>query len=591
MKYLHLDGNLNLNSDVFLHILKQTGKNCLETIILQKKLRNDELNILNTIIRNQKSLISIKLCQQMPNISFTETFKAIEIMKASKLQCLDFTNCNLNSETANLIPKIIEKHRQITSLYLHYNKIESTIGKKIFDTIKTFCENLKIIAFDDCEIDSKVGNIIGEAIGQQKELEQLLLNGNKIGSNVSQQIFKMIKQNCFKLSAINFDNCEITCNVGNIGDAFENLTSLTTLTMQNNNLGSKVGGNIFKNIQKKCVNLIHLCFDNCKFDQEMGDVLGNTIAKQKNLNALALSNNQLGSKVGRNIFKNIQNKCFNLIHLCFDNCKFDQEIGDVVGFAIANQKKLNTLVLSNNQLGSKVGKHIFENIKNNCFNLCTLAFDNCNLTEYVGNEVGDAIGKQKNISLLTMQMNNLGSSVGKCIFENISQNCRNLTRISFGNCGFNSNITNIIGEAIGKQKSLQYLYLQNNNLGTECCRNIFQNIYQNCSNLKHINLGNCGFDFEIGNIIGDAIGKQKGVESLVFDNNNLGTEIGRYIFEQILNNNCTSLINITMCNCEISDVIRPIVAEVMERQKYLKFCALQKVPVEQCKEFFNYVEF
>ncbi|CAD5126857.1 DgyrCDS14885 [Dimorphilus gyrociliatus] len=531
----------------------------------------------------------------------------------TKLIQIAFDNCGFGSEIGSIVGEAIGKQTQLSLLYLQHNEIGTIVGKYIFENIKFNCTKLSKIAFDNCGFDSAIGPIVGEAIGKQTQLTELFLQDNKFGTIVGKHIFENIKFNCTHLSTICLNNCGLQSEIGPIvGEVIGKQTELTGISLTKNPIGTEVGIGIFENIKRNCTKLSSICLNNCGIESQIGLVIGEAIGKQKHLTALDLSNNPLGTEVGKNLIENLKANCTRLSEIYLNNCGFDSNIGPAIGEAIGKQKQLSVLDIGNNAVGSVVGRNIFENIKDNCKQLIKINLIKCDLESNIGEAIVEAIGKQKQLSQLNLsdnplvllllaksmrlkwlnlEGNKLGSEVGKSIFENIKLNCSDLSAISLASCELESNIGCVIGDAIGRQTNLTTLHLYNNSLGTEVGRHFFENIKLNCNGLTTINLASCAFESNIGCVIGDAIGKQKGLKWLNLEGNKLGSEVGKSIFENI-KLNCSDLSTINLASCELESNIGCVIGDAIGKQTGLQWLKLEnnKIGSEVGKSIFENIK-
>ena len=210
-------------------------------------------------------------------------------------------------------------------------------------------------------------------------------------------------------------------NIQKIAGAISKNQNITTLYLQNNNLG--IGNQ--KNIE--------LMFE--------------SISKNQNITTLYLQNNDFGNGNQMNI------------ELMFES--------------ISKNQNITMLYLQNNNLGNGNQKNIelmFESISKN-LNITTLYLQNNNLGN--GNQkdielMFEYISKNQNITWLYLQNNYLGNGDQKnmeLMFESISKN-QNITWLYLQNNDLgNGNQKNIelIFESISKNQNITTLYLQNNN--------------------------------------------------------------------------------------------------------------------------------
>ncbi|CAD5126872.1 unnamed protein product [Dimorphilus gyrociliatus] len=488
-----------------------------------------------------------------------------------KLTYLAIKNCGFTCKIGNFLGNMIGRQKDLKVLDISDNNFGDDIGRVIFKNLNENCTKLCNLKCSNCGFTYRIGNIIGDAIGKQCSLITLSIKDNKLGDIVGKNIFSSMISECLNLEFLNVRNCDFTSNLSYIiGDAIANFTELKVLSLCNNQLCSVIGRYIFKNIQKNCRKIEIIDCNNCGFTSEIGNVVGYAIAEQANLRMLSLYNNSLGNDVGRCIFENVEMNCCMIENFNFRNCNFTSEIGRVIGNAISKQgNNLKDLCLANNPLGDNLGKYIFERIKESCCNILNLNIANCGLTSNIGDIVGKFIGQQTRIRRLSFSQNSFGNNVGKSIFENLKRKCNRLTFLHFESCNFTFHIGDCIGDAVGKQRGLEYLYFSENFLQDDVGKNIFENIKENCFNISVLKFANCGFSPLIGNILGDAIGQQRALKELIFSNNQIGDDIGFNLFYN-LQQNCSCIVILKFESCGFTPNIGNVIGEMIGQQSQLK---------------------
>ncbi|CAD5126334.1 unnamed protein product [Dimorphilus gyrociliatus] len=486
------------------------------------------------------------------------------------IKLLRVFNCGFTHQIGSIIGDAIGKQTSLQFLDISENYLGDFVGKSIFTNIRWNCSKISKFGLGKCGFTADIHNSLATAIGQQSNLKSLLLWHNEIGDFIGKYIFQMIEKNCQKISDLKLDNCRFSFQIGSIiSNAIGQQNELETLSLCNNDFRDDFGKNLFKKIYENCQKITCLTVGNCQFTSKIGKILSKAIYQQKNLEILDISNNKLQDSAGRELLKSLEDSCTNLTKLDISNCGFTSAIGLILGDAISQQTSLISLTIKNNPLGDIVGKHLFSSIAKNNNRIELLNFSNCEFTTDVGFVMAKAIGCLKNLKIFICQENNLGNYIGKHLFKKINENCRNIEKIDCNTCNFTSALGNVVGDAIGKQTYIKELSFWNNQLGDDVGRSIFTNIHKYCRNIKVLNFGNCQFTSAIGNIIGDAIGEQRDLNNLYIWNNDFGDDLGKYIFKN-LQENCYNLTNLYIGYCGFTSNLGNVIGEMIGQQYNLQ---------------------
>ncbi|CAD5126372.1 unnamed protein product [Dimorphilus gyrociliatus] len=559
-------------------------------ILISANYRLRHISIVNILLENDKKYIEKLLTEKtviktlnVREQKFEDDEKFLENIlnfidkNSSYLEYIEFGMCTLSKGIDCNSMSLIGMQNKLSLLHFFDINLNDTIASKICENLSKYCSKITKLTFSRCGLTSNIGTILGEAIGKQTKLVVLNLQNNQLGNKVGKCIFDNIKENCRNLTVMGFGNCSFTHEIGDcIAKCLENLENLQDIQFWDNNLQTSIGRDIFQAILNgNCRNITKIGFSNCGFTEEIGNVVGQVIGRQKNLSFLNFHKNPIGNEIGENIFENIYENCKYIEEMYFGTCNFTSDIGDCLSKAIGRQRLLKSMNFQNNPLGNDIGKNIFDCLNRNCHRLTVLGFGNCNFSNGIGNVLGDAVGKQNNLTEIQFWDNNLGDETGRNLFENIKLNCRNIKVMGFDSCGFTSAIGDCLCDAIGMQKSLIEIHLSNNSLGNKVGDNIFRNIINNkCTRLQIVNLINCGFDDKInGNMLGRAIGKQRNLCELGLCFNPLGSTIGKSLFKSI-SENCHNLTFIGLNGCNFNEEIGSLLPCAIGKQKQLKTISL-----------------
>ncbi|CAD5114044.1 unnamed protein product [Dimorphilus gyrociliatus] len=382
-------------------------------------------------------------------------------------------------------------------------------------------------------------------------------------------IFKECLPVCCNLKEIHLNFCQLSPEVGEyIGIFIGHQTQLSILNLSNTNLEDDIGRCMFENITPSCCGVRELNMKGCKFCPKMSGYLCKFIGYQTQLVTLNLEDTNLKGDIGRNLFQNTSPLCCNIEKLYLIYCKFSPEMSEHLGKFIGNQKYLKVINFKGTDLKGDIGNNIFRDTIPLSYNLRSIDLSHCEFSSEMSENLGKFIGRQIQLTRLKFFLSNLKSDIGMNIFRNISKSCCNLEYLSLSSCYLSLRMSKYLGEFIGRQTKLKTLLLDETNIKDDIGKNIFQNTPSSFCNLNELHLNGCNLTADMSGCLGSFIGNQTQLEILLLIGIDLRNDIGKNLFQSI-SSSCNNLKKLILNYCLFSQDMSQHLAVFIQRQKRL----------------------
>ncbi|CAD5122237.1 unnamed protein product [Dimorphilus gyrociliatus] len=254
----------------------------------------------------------------------------------------------------------------------------------------------------------------------------------------------------------------------------------------------------------------------------------------------------------------------------------NEHIADAFGAAISKLVNLEILFINNNNIETEVATSLFTNIAQNCSKIKKLYFANINLDKKNTYIAGKAIGKQRELQMLSFSYNKIGSIGARPILQNIADNCWKLTVLIIQNTAIGKDIGNILGKAVGKQVNLEEFNMNSNKIGSKPAKTVFQNIERHCHKISKLYVANIGMDNEIGDSFGNAVGKLKNLKVLSCSYNSIGASVAKTLFQNIVDNNISQIEELYLPDSCCTNEVKDLLSKTKDIQKQLKILTIRR---------------
>ena len=476
------------------------------------------------------------------------------LQKITSLRSIDLGNTNISKEASDEIPFVVKSNKYLEKLWLHNNNLKCS-AITILQSLSTI-STLKLLNIHNTQITDEAGEALASVIVHNKALKELHLADNNLGEGIL-----------------------------NVTNALQQITSLRSINLGNNNISREASGELalaiqlnkhleelqLYNINLKCSaiailqslstisTLKLLNIYNTQITFEAGEALASVVTHNTGLEELHLNNNNLGE--GMLVVTKALQEITSLRSINLGNTNISKEASDEIALVVKSNKYLEKLWLYNNNLKCSAIA-----ILQSLSTISTLKLLNINNTQ-ITDEAGEALASvvTRNIRLEELHLSNNNFGEGMLVVTKALQEITSLRSIDLGNTNISKEASSEIPLVVKSNKYLERLWLHNNNL--KCSAITILQSLSTISTLKLLNISNAQTKDEAGEALASVIIHNKALEELHLADNNLGEGILIVIntLQQI-----TSLRSINLGNNNISREASGELALVIQSNMHLE---------------------
>ncbi|CAD5126694.1 unnamed protein product [Dimorphilus gyrociliatus] len=313
---LDLEGNTNMRKGFFA-ICNGLQNSCskLKFLYLEECNLNENMGL--SLAQLLVNCTQLQACQLKSNKDLVEAIISIcggLETSSDTLKTLDFADCNLDENSSISLGNLLLKCSTVEKVHLNCNR---NMGRQGFSSI---CKglvksstSLKGLYFDECCIDEFLCICIGDLLTKCSKIEKTYFRSNPSMINGVYIIFKELYAFRANLTAIDFENCNITKYVAfYIGDFLSKSTRICTIFI---GLNRDMGDGFFqicKGLENSVHTLKNIGFQNCKLNENMCKSVGKLLTKCSKIEKLYIGWNSDIGRGWRDICRGLERSSKNL---------------------------------------------------------------------------------------------------------------------------------------------------------------------------------------------------------------------------------------------------------------------------------------
>ena len=355
---------------------------------------------------------------------------AQSLCKHSNLKVFNLRNNNITEEAAEALLSVITSNNCLEELYLGNNQLHLGFLKIAIGLQKI--SSLKVLDLYDNRLPEQIADELALIIRNNTSLEKLWLGDNHLGSSTVVVANALKDISTLKLINLNGNQNRSKELAAEIASIVTNNKALESLLLSNNNLNDdgviKIAQSLCKHSKLKVFNL-----RNNNITEEAAEALLSVITSNNCLEELYLGNNQLHLgflKIAIGLQKISSLKVLDL----YDN-RLPDKIADELALVIRNNTVLEKLWLGDNHLGSSTV--VVANALEDISTLKQINLNgNQNRSEELAAEIASIVTNNKALESLLLSNNNLNNDVTSAVSEELSciiDHNASLTELCFNN--------------------------------------------------------------------------------------------------------------------------------------------------------------
>lgn len=320
-----------------------------------------------------KSIINLKILNLSGNFTISFHFiKIIENLKfLRKLEYLNISDCNLNSNQSNLLGKEISNLKSFKHLILSDNH-QVGVYDSMFKYFEIQGDYLLSLDFTNCNINVESAKTLGKKMKNFPKLEKLVLSGNYKMSESIKYIFQGLSKS-IKYLDLSF------CNIDNYQElTFNNMIYLEYLNLSHNNKMTIGLNNAIEDLKIMGKTLKYLNLSYCSLNLHQGKRLSENFEHLCTLKKFCIAGNFGYGLNLKQIISGIDKLKDSIEFIDLSNNKINDLDQNLLSYQLENCKYLKGLNLSNNK--SYRFSQIFEKLSKRKIQLTYLCLSDCKLS-------------------------------------------------------------------------------------------------------------------------------------------------------------------------------------------------------------------
>ena len=491
-----------------------------------------------------KELATVLLCSSKlkeidlshTDLSTTDAIKIFEGMRnILDLVAIDISHNMITDEAADSIANVLLCNTKLKELDMSHNNFSASGIVSIFQEMKV--SNLITLNISHNMITDEAADSIATVLSHNSNLRTLFVSSNYLRSAGCVKILSGSK------NMKGLTNLDISCNKITINTADTSATSELTFV-------HTADATIFKTMKNisglKILNIANIIIN----DAAALDDLVAVLSQNNELKELDISSNDLQTAGAFKVFQNIKHFT-SLTKLNIANNRITDEATEHIANVLSNCSELVELNLSHND---------FHNLGAlNCItvsNLTKIDLNNNNIDEQTVNELSIFLSCCTKLEELNLANNNLQTAGAVKLFKKLT--CNALKIINFSGNSIKLNAANHIAISLSKSNKLQEIDLSCNALEAPGIKKILAAL--NISNLTKLNISNT--NIRGGYLVQSILVRAVNLVSLDFSYNE--------IYLANVNQCCSDLVQLNMCNNGITDKAAPALALVLSGNSKLQ---------------------
>ena len=461
------------------------------------------------------------------------------LKQLNQLKELDISNNSITKEAASEIAEVIINNPLLEYLYLGNNNFQSEGVIELAIAAKQL-SFLKILEFSRSQITENAADEISAVVLNNKGLEQLWLNNNRLGTiGVQRLCCGLIKVSTLKL--LNLQNNSITETAAfDIAAVITNNPLLECIYFGYNTMKTR-GVLILSNSLKQLHHLKELCLSSNEITEEAASEIAAIISSNPNLDKLSLFKNSLGSKgISKISFPLKHTSTLKCLHISKNNIT-EEAVCDIAD-VITNNPLLEIIAVGGNKFKS-TGALKLANALKLLSQLKILDLSDI----YVANDVANAIARM------------------------IAKNSK-LEKLWLNNTHLNTIGIQVLCKSLSQLKSLKVMCLNRNNFSNEKVADYVATVINNNPLLKCIRMSNCKVTSAGVIRIANALKRLCYLEVLEFHGNQISGDAASHIAEVIYFNSVLKIIWLSNNQLETTGI--KIICESLQKNSTLKLLSL-----------------
>ncbi|XP_074086789.1 ribonuclease inhibitor isoform X2 [Macrotis lagotis] len=369
---------------------------------------------------------------------------------------------------------------------------------------------------------------------------------------------------------IRLDDCGLTdAMCANIGSVLQANSSLTELSLPNNELKDEGVQLVLRGLQSPTCKIQKLSLQNCSITGAGCELIPTLLRTKSTLTDLQLSDNHLGDEGMKLLCEGLLDPKCSLERLELEYCEFTSASCAALSSVLKAKGSLQELTLNNNELGEEGVVLLCQGLMDPNCQLQVLKIEGCGVTPANCKDLSTILQTKESLQELCLGENKVGDMGLAALCQGILNPACKLKTLWLWECDITAEGCRVLAQVLKSKPCLKKLSLICNQLGDEGAELLCQALLDPSCQLEELWLRTCGFTVASCSSFSSVLEKNRSLRELQLSTNALEDAGIEQMSKGLLHPDCP-IQSLWLGDCELSDKCCGTLASVLLTNHTLK---------------------
>ncbi|XP_036619176.1 ribonuclease inhibitor [Trichosurus vulpecula] len=397
-----------------------------------------------------------------------------------------------------------------------------------------------VIRLDDCGLTSAMCASISSVLQANSSLTELSLANNELGDAGAQLVLKGLQNPTCKIQKLNLQNCNITCTGCELIPALlQTKSSLIDLQLSDNHLGDEGMKLLCEGLMDPRCSLQRLELEYCEFTTASCEALSAVLKTRSSLRELNLNNNDVGEMGVTLLCQGLMDPNCELQVLKLEGCGVISANCKDLSTILQTKESMQELCLGENKIGDAGLEQLCQGILSPACNLKTLWLWECDITAAGCRALAQVLKSKSCLTKLSLICNQLADEGAELLCQALLDPGCQLEELWLRTCGFTVASCASFCTVLEKNRTLKELQLSTNMLEDAGIEQMSKGLMHPDCPVQSLWLGDCELSNDCCETLASVLLTNHTLKELDLSNNRMGDLGIRQLVASLRQPNCT----------------------------------------------------
>ncbi|XP_068964046.1 ribonuclease inhibitor isoform X2 [Petaurus breviceps papuanus] len=397
-----------------------------------------------------------------------------------------------------------------------------------------------VIRLDDCGLTNTMCASISSVLQANSSLTELSLANNELGDAGAQLVMKGLQSSTCKIQKLNLQNCNITyagCEL--IPALLRTKSTLVDLQLSDNHLGDEGMKLLCEGLMDPRCSLQRLELEYCEFTAASCEALSAILKAKGSLRELTMNNNELGEAGVTLLCQGLMDPRCELQVLKLEGCGVTSANCKDLSTVLQTKESMQELCLGENKIGDAGLGQLCQGILSPTCNLKTLWLWECDITAEGCRALAQVLKNKSCLTKLSLICNQLGDAGAELLCQALLDPGCQLEELWLRTCGFTVASCASFCTVLERNRTLKELQLSTNMLGDVGVAQMSKGLMHPDCPLQSLWLGDCELSDDCCETLASVLLINHTLKELDLSNNRMGDQGIRQLVASLKQPSCT----------------------------------------------------